>query len=105
MKGPIVVVLPAYNAENTVIPVIKGLRQYLPDAFIIGVNDGAEDGTGSVLRSMCDRTIEFPTNRGKGAALRAGFAAALERDCQEILTIDSDGQHDPAFSESILDAL
>ena len=101
----VVIVFPAYNAENTAAPVLTGLRSTLPDAFIIGVNDGSPDGTGSLLRSMCDRTIEFPANRGKGAALRAGFAAALERECDMVLTIDSDGQHDPAFAPSILAAL
>jgi glycosyltransferase involved in cell wall biosynthesis len=105
MTESIVVVLPAFNAENTLAPVVKGLRQYLPKAHIVGVNDGSADGTGALLRATCDRTIEFPANRGKGAALRAGFAAALERDCTAVLTIDSDGQHDPAFSQSLLDAL
>ena len=101
----IVVVMPALNAEKTLSPVVRGLRTALPGAYIIGVNDGSTDGTGSLLRSMCDRTIEFPSNRGKGAALRAGFAAALERGCDAALTIDSDGQHDPAFAPSLLDAL
>ena len=75
----VVVVMPAFNAEKTLSPVVKGLRMSLPGSFVIGVNDGSEDGTGALLRSVCDRTIEFPSNRGKGAALRAGFAAALER--------------------------
>jgi len=101
----VAVVMPAFNAEKTLAPVVKGLRQSVPGSFIIGVNDGSEDGTGALLRSVCDRTIEFPSNRGKGAALRAGFAAALERDCEAVLTIDSDGQHDPAFAPSILAAL
>lgn len=105
MTRSVVVVMPAFNAENTLSPVVRGLRKSLPGAFIIGVNDGSADGTGALLRSVCDRTIEFPANRGKGAALRAAFAAALERDCDAVLTIDSDGQHDPAFSPSILDAL
>jgi glycosyltransferase involved in cell wall biosynthesis len=105
MNKSVVVVLPAFNAEKTLSPVVRGLRQTLPGAFIIGVNDGSADGTGSLLRSVCDRTIEFPVNRGKGAALRSGFAAALERDCDVVLTIDSDGQHDPAFAPSILAAL
>jgi glycosyltransferase involved in cell wall biosynthesis len=105
MTRSVVVVMPAFNAENTLSPVVRGLRKSLPGAFIIGVNDGSADGTGALLRSVCDRTIEFPSNRGKGAALRAAFAAALERDCDAVLTIDSDGQHDPAFSPSILDAL
>jgi glycosyltransferase involved in cell wall biosynthesis len=101
----VVVIMPAFNAEKTLSPVVKGLRTFLPGCFIIGVNDGSADGTGALLRSVCDRTIEFPENRGKGAALRAGFAAALERDCEAVLTIDSDGQHDPAFAPSILAAL
>jgi glycosyltransferase involved in cell wall biosynthesis len=101
----VVVVMPAFNAEKTLSPVVKGLRKSLPGIFIVGINDGSRDGTGALLRSVCDRTIEFPSNRGKGAALRAGFAAALERDCEAILTIDSDGQHDPAFAPSILGAL
>ena len=105
MNGPVVVVMPAFNAEKTLTPVVKGLRKSLPDAYIVGINDGSADGTGALLRSVCDRTIEFPANRGKGAALRAGFAAALERNCEAVLTIDSDGQHDPAFSPSILEAL
>lgn len=105
MISPVVVVMPAFNAEKTLTPVARGLRKALPESFIIGVNDGSVDGTGALLRSVCDRTIEFPSNRGKGAALRAGFAAALERDCAAVLTIDSDGQHDPAFAPSILEAL
>ncbi len=100
-----VVVVPALNAEKTLSPVIKGLRKTVPDGFIIGVNDGSTDGTGALLRSLCDRAIEFRVNRGKGAALQAGFAAAKALDCTEVMTIDSDGQHDPAFAPSVLGAL
>ncbi|HUQ19354.1 MAG TPA: glycosyltransferase family 2 protein [Gemmatimonadaceae bacterium] len=105
MIEPVIVILPAFNAESTLGPVVKGLRQVLPHARIIGVNDGSQDGTGSLLRSVCDRTIEFAENRGKGEALRVAFKAALETDCRAVLTIDSDGQHDPAFATSILEAL
>jgi glycosyltransferase involved in cell wall biosynthesis len=100
-----VVIVPALNAESTLGAVIKGLRKYVPDGYIVGINDGSIDGTASLLRSLCDRTIDFPANRGKGAALQAGFAVARELDCTEVLTIDSDGQHDPAFAPSVLGAL
>lgn len=105
MIEPVVVICPAYNAEKTLAPVIKALRQVLPRATIVGVNDGSTDGTGALLRSVCDKSIDFPTNRGKGAALQAGIDAALETDCRAVLTIDSDGQHDPAFAPAILSAL
>jgi glycosyltransferase involved in cell wall biosynthesis len=100
-----VVVMPAFNAEKTLSPVVKGIRKALPGAYVIGINDGSADGTAALLRSVCDRTIDFPVNKGKGAALQAGFAAALELGCTEVLTIDSDGQHDPAFAPSVLAAL
>lgn len=105
MIEPVVVIIPAHNAEKTLTAVVKGLREWLPGASLLGVNDGSTDGTGALLRYLCDRTIEFPVNRGKGVALRAAFAAALETDCLAVLTIDSDGQHDPAFAPSILAAL
>lgn len=105
MKESVVVVMPAFMAAKTLSPVVRGLRKFLPNVFIIGIDDGSSDGTGALLRSVCDKTIEFTANRGKGEALRAGFAAALERRCDAVLTIDSDGQHDPAFAPSILAAL
>ena len=105
MSTSVVVLMPAYNAEKTLTPVVKGIRKALPGAHLLGVNDGSGDGTGALLRSVCDRTIDFPENRGKGAALQAGFAAALQLKPDAVLTIDSDGQHDPAFAPSILAAL
>ena len=100
-----VVVMPAFNAEATLGPVVRGLRKAVPGGHIIGINDGSTDGTGSLMRSLCDHAIEFSSNVGKGAALQAGFAQAAELDCTEVLTIDSDGQHDPAFAPSVLAAL
>src|SRR5207248_9253421 len=57
------------------------------------------------MKTVADETIEFEQNRGKGAALRAGFDAALARGAAAVLTIDSDGQHDPAFAPAIVGAL
>jgi dolichol-phosphate mannosyltransferase len=105
MIEPVLVIMPAYNAEATLRAVLKGLREALPKARILGVNDGSVDGTGALLRFHCDQTIEFPENRGKGAALRAAFKAALDGESRVVLTIDADGQHDPAFAPSILRAL
>ena len=104
-----VVVVPALNAEMTLSPVVKGLRKNVPDGYIVGINDGSTDGTGALLRSLCDRAIEFPTNRGKGAALQAGFAVAryvgVERLVEktkpsyyESLRASSEGWHEGQHS-------
>ena len=105
MTRKVVVVMPAFNAAQTLSPVVKGLRKSLPGSPVVGIDDGSQDGTGALLRSVCDRTIEYTVNRGKGRALRDGFAAALELGCDAVITIDSDGQHDPAFAPSIIAAL
>jgi Glycosyltransferases involved in cell wall biogenesis len=102
---PLVCIVPAYNSEPTLSKVVKDLRRNLPRAWIIGIDDGSTDGSGQLLKTVCDETIEFGENRGKGAALRAGFAAALRKGAAAVLTIDSDGQHDAAFAPAIVGAL
>jgi len=102
---PLVVIVPAYNAEPSLAKVVKDVRRNLPGAWIIGVDDGSTDGSRQLLRTVADETIEFDQNRGKGAALRAGFDAAVRKGAAAVLTIDSDGQHDAAFAPAIVGAL
>jgi len=102
---PLVVIVPVYNAEPTLAKVVKDVRRNLPRALIIGVDDGSTDGSRQLLRTVADETIEFDQNRGKGAALRAGFDSALRKGAAAVLTIDSDGQHDAAFAPAIVGAL
>jgi len=98
-------VIPAYKAGGSVAAVAAGLRASLPGAFLIGVDDGSPDATGAVLRASCDAVVQFPLNRGKGAALRAGGRLALERGAAVVVTVDADGQHDPAAAPSLVSAL
>ena len=95
----VVCVIPALNAAPTLRGVVTGLRESLPGSHITVVDDGSMDGTHTVAEPIVDETIRFARNRGKGAALRAGFRAAL------VLTIDADGQHDAAFAPAIVEAL
>jgi glycosyltransferase involved in cell wall biosynthesis len=88
------VIIPTYNNSKTLPRVIDGVLNYT--AGIIVVNDGATDATPQILENYNDITvITFPKNKGKGAALRAGFIAAQEAGYDYAITIDSDGQHYP----------
>jgi len=99
-------VIPALNAAPTLDAVVSGVRAALPaNAVIVVVDDGSRDGTYDVARDIADVAIRLPENRGKGAALRAGFATALELGVEAVLTIDADGQHDPACAPALVDAL
>jgi len=105
VTGRVACIIPALDAEGTVGAVARGLRAALPGGFVIGIDDGSRDATRRTLAADCDLVIGFDDNRGKGAALRAGIAAALARGAGVILTIDADGQHDPARAPALLAAL
>ena len=63
---------------------------------MIVVDDGSGDATADVARAAGASVIEQRPNQGKGAALRCGFRHALDEGAEAILTLDADGQHDPA---------
>lgn len=98
------VILPTYNNEKTLKRVIDGILAYTPDLII--VNDGATDSTANILKAYPELTqIHFPKNKGKGAALRAGFLKAESLGYDYAITIDSDGQHFPEDIPVFIDAL
>ncbi|HET7553532.1 MAG TPA: glycosyltransferase family 2 protein [Gemmatimonadaceae bacterium] len=98
-------VIPALDAAATLGALAGRLRVALPRAIIVAVDDGSADATSDVARESCDLLLRFPVNRGKGAALRAGISAALERGVEAVVTIDADGQHPPEAAPSLLAAL
>ena len=104
-RSPVGCVVPAFNAAPTVPAVVAVIREWLPDAFVVVVDDGSTDATEESVHGLADVTVRFPENRGKGAALREGIARALEHGCDRIVTIDADGQHDPRDATRLLDAL
>jgi glycosyltransferase involved in cell wall biosynthesis len=106
VTGAPVFVLPAFNADATVAAVVASVRLHMPGAFVLGIDDGSTDATRAVLQRCCDHVISFDVNRGKGAALRSAFAYAVEHFPQShVVTLDADGQHDPAFAPRLLQAL
>jgi glycosyltransferase involved in cell wall biosynthesis len=88
----VAITIPAYQAAATLAAVVAGARLVGP---VYVVDDGSTDGTGSVGRASGATVLTHTTNRGKGAALATGLAAALAADADVIVTIDADGQHPP----------
>jgi glycosyltransferase involved in cell wall biosynthesis len=98
-------VVPTLNAAPTLGAVVAGLRGALPGTFVAVIDDGSSDDTHAVADRVADVTHRFARNRGKGAALREGFAIALRHGADVVLTVDADGQHDPVFAPALVDAL
>jgi len=88
----ITAILPAYNEEVSIGSVVLQTKKYA-DRIIV-VDDGSSDRTAEVAEMAGAEVIRHPQNRGKGAALKTGFEAL---NCTGVVvTIDTDGQHDPA---------
>jgi len=89
------VLIPAYNAADTLPAVIERTTRSVSPEQIIVVNDGSTDATGSIASSRGVIAVHHQQNKGKGAALQSGFDEALKRNCDAVLTMDADLQHQP----------
>ncbi|MBN1601176.1 MAG: DUF2062 domain-containing protein [Chitinispirillaceae bacterium] len=88
----VIVVIPVYNDGSTVAGVIAGVLRYCRDVVV--VDDGSTDSTFAVCSGISSIIVlRHEHNRGKGAALRSGFAYALKHHFTHAITVDADGQH------------
>src|SRR5512136_1101993 len=90
----ICILIPAYNAESTLGPVLEKIRPLGIDLIV--VNDGSVDQTKKVALEYGAVLLEHASNLGKGVALRTGFQHILQKNYQVVITLDADGQHDPS---------
>ena len=99
----VTVILPAYNEEVSIGSVVL-LTRYYADSVIV-VDDGSSDRTAKIARKAGAEVIVHEVNKGKGAALKTGFAAADDLGAEIIVTMDSDGQHNPAEIPKLVDPI
>jgi len=92
-KIRLVAVIPAFNEERHVADVVRSTSR-VADCVVV-VNDGSTDQTREMAERAGALVISHMTNRGLGGALRTGIRAALASGAHAIVTLDSDGQHDP----------
>lgn len=99
-----VVAIPVYNERQQILTVIESIRRHPVDILV--VDDGSNDGTGALLAGVDGiRVISKPKNEGYGAALRTAFEHAVRHGYDGLVTIDSDGQHEPDLIPSFIEKL
>ncbi|MCA9729102.1 MAG: glycosyltransferase family 2 protein, partial [Candidatus Eisenbacteria bacterium] len=98
--GGILALIPGYNEAAGIAQVVRGAAASLP---VLVVDDGSKDGTAEVAEEAGATVLRQIPNQGKGAALRMGFRHALEHGYEAVLTLDADGQHDPAEIPAFLE--
>lgn len=101
MGGRVLALVPAHDEAARIARVVEGARRHVP---VLVVDDGSADETTTLAEAAGARVLRQSPNQGKGAALRAGFAAALAEGAEAVITLDGDGQHDPSEIPSFLGA-
>jgi len=95
-------VIPARNEGRTIADVVN--QTLLTVDRVIVVDDGSDDDTVARLDGLAVDILRRPAAGGKAAALADGFALALKGECSAVVTLDGDGQHDPADVPRLLEA-
>lgn len=88
--------MPSYNEEESLPRVLEEVRDGVPQADVLVVNDGSTDRTAQVARAAGVLVLDLPLNLGVGGAMRAGFRFADRAGYDMAVQVDADGQHDPA---------
>ena len=96
--------IPIYNEERHLQTVLHEVGRYSKEILI--VNDGSTDRTGELLSQYSDlHVVTHEKNRGYGAALISAFDYARNTDCDVLVTMDCDGQHEPSRIPVLLEAI
>ncbi|MDH3706771.1 MAG: polyprenol monophosphomannose synthase [Acidimicrobiia bacterium] len=95
------VVLPTYQEADNIETVLRGIREHVPDAAVLVVDDGSPDGTADLAETIGAELGDVDVMRrdgkqGLGSAYRAGFAHGLRQGYEVLVEMDSDLSHSPA---------
>lgn len=91
------VLIPAYKPDESLIDTVKEIREQAPEMDVVVVDDGGKEAFAPIferVRELGATVLVHEENRGKGAALKTGFAYLLEKgETEGCVTADADGQH------------
>jgi len=101
----ILIIIPAFNEEEAIGHLLDELREVLPGANVLVINDGSTDWTARVVGDRGVPVLDLPCNLGVGGAVQAGFQYAYEKGYRCVVRIDGDGQHPPAEIPKLIKAM
>ena len=87
----LLVIIPAYNEQDSLAQVISSVFDAVPEADVVVVNDGSQDDTAKVAAEVGARVINLTYNLGIGAAVQTGFILAAEEGARLTLQRNRDG--------------
>ena len=105
----VAVLIPTYDERETLPVIVRRVRQVVPDADVVVLDDNSPDGTGEVADALAaaDERVQVIHRKGKeglGAAYLAGFRWALAQGYDAVVQMDADGSHRPEHLPALLEA-
>ncbi len=98
----ILIIIPAHNEADNLPHVLPHLREIIPEADILVVDDHSTDATAAIARSLGAQVVRLPNNLGYGGAVQTGFRYGAEFGYDYAVMMDADGQHDPDSVPALL---
>lgn len=99
----LLVIIPAYNEEESIFSTVDELTSTLPDVDYVVVNDGSKDGTERICLEHGYNYVSLPVNSGLTVGFQTGMKYALRNGYDYALQFDADGQHRPEYISKMLD--
>jgi dolichol-phosphate mannosyltransferase len=104
----VLVIVPTYNELESLAGILGRIRQSVPEADVLVVDDASPDGTGGLADAIAAddpgiTVLHRTAKQGLGVAYRAGFEHALAAGYDYVVEIDADGSHDPAALPRMLE--
>ena len=102
----VLVIIPAYNEEATIVSVIASVRAAVPECDIAVVDDGSSDRTAELVQAQGEAALlALPFNLGIGGGMQTGYKYATQHGYDVAIQVDADGQHDPAQIPALLEPI
>ena len=97
------VIIPAYNEQDNIVPLIKDIKSYGYDYLII--NDCSTDNTPVILNDCSYNHLDLPINVGLAGVTQIGFRYAYDNKYDCAICVDGDGQHQPSYVKKLIDEI
>jgi len=105
LSPKVLVMIPAYNEEQTVGRIVKSVMDLHPGFRVVVVDDGSDDGTVKNAAEAGAEVVSLPFHCGGSIAIQTGYLMAARHNFDYLVKIDADGQHKPEEVSKLLNPL
>ncbi len=103
--GALLVIVPAFNEEGAIGPVVRSVKEAVPGVPVLVIDDCSGDSTVALATEAGAAILSLPHHLGLGGCLQAGYKLAYELGYEYVIRVDGDGQHDPRDIPRLLERL